>query len=111
MLIQGRLANIDPPEAEGWSREASKTFLSLVDNNRILYAMVLERSPVRKRSPPPPPPIVRHGARALAGEDPSSSLLPPIAAPHGRHGVAVWLRSGVAGFMGTATCTASNAAV
>ena len=44
---QGRLANIDPPDADGWSREASKMFLSLVDNNRILYAMVLDRSPVR----------------------------------------------------------------
>ncbi|KAF0287051.1 Tudor domain-containing protein 5 [Amphibalanus amphitrite] len=43
--LLGRLANIEPPDAEGWSREASKTFLSLVDNNRILYAMILERSP------------------------------------------------------------------
>ena len=45
-LWQGRLANIGPPDAEGWSREASKSFLAMVNNNRILYAMILERSPV-----------------------------------------------------------------
>ncbi|XP_037079472.1 tudor domain-containing protein 5-like [Pollicipes pollicipes] len=43
--LLGRLANILPAAAEGWTREASKTFLSLVDQNRILYAMVLDRSP------------------------------------------------------------------